>query len=94
MKNHKVRVGKEYIFDPVMIDVIDGKTGLKKGQIVKVINLPGCPKANTMNHCYVEYKGNFVGMVCCNSLKEISEVVKEINNELLKSLNIYVCTIK
>jgi len=94
MKNHKVRVGTEYIYEPVLIDLCDGKTGLKKGQIVKVINLPGCPKANTMNHCHVSYKGKFVGMVCCNSLRTIKEVTKEINDELLKSLNIYVCTIK
>jgi hypothetical protein len=66
----KVRVGTKYLFDPNMMDMIDGKTTLKKGDIVKVINVHGCPKANTMGQCYVGHPdtGDFIGMVACNSL--------------------------
>jgi hypothetical protein len=42
---------------------------LKEGDIVKVVNLRGCPKANTMNHCHIATEsGQFAGLVCCNSL--------------------------
>jgi hypothetical protein len=66
----KVRVNQKLVFVPNMLDQIDGRTNLKKGDLVKVINLPGCPKANTMGHCYVGHPitGEFIGMVSCNSL--------------------------
>lgn len=71
----KVRVGAKYVYDPVLIDITDGRTNLKKGDVVKVINLPGCPKANTMGHCYVgdAATGKFIGMVCTNSLTPLKE---------------------
>lgn len=64
----KVRAGSEYYFDPVGIDRFDAKTTLKKGDKVKVVNLPGCPKANTMGHCHVTKDGEFAGLVHVNSL--------------------------
>lgn len=66
----RVRVGFRYIYDPVLIDIVDGRTNLQTGDVVRVINLPGCPKANTMGHCYVGdvETGQFIGMVCTNSL--------------------------
>ena len=66
----KVRVNAVYQYDPCMMDMLDGRTGLKKGDTVKVINLPGCPKANTMGQCYVGTvpEGKFIGMVCTGSL--------------------------
>lgn len=67
----KVRVGKQYIFDPVMMDVCDPKTTLTKGNVVTVVNLRGCPPANTMGHCHVNFIGKFAGLVHCNSLKPI-----------------------
>jgi hypothetical protein len=45
--------------------------GLVKGDIVKVVNLYGCPKANTMGQCHVENNGVFMGMVNTNSLEKI-----------------------
>ena len=67
----KVRVGATYIFDPVFFDVLypPANIALVKGDLVKVINLPGAPKANTMGMCYVAKDGVFAGMVMTNSLK-------------------------
>ncbi len=66
----KVRAGKKYVFDPVPMDVFDAKTTLKKGDVVTVVKLAGCPPPNTMNHCHVEDEnGTFRGLVCCNSLQ-------------------------
>ena len=70
----KVRVNSIYTYNPVPIDKINPSFGvtdgiLKAGDKVKVVNKHGCPKANTMNHCYVNtIDGQFAGMVCCNSL--------------------------
>lgn len=65
----KVRKGGLYIYDPNLLDLIDGRTNLKKGEKVRVIHPHGCPKPNTMNHCHVErLNGEFVGLVSCNSL--------------------------
>ncbi len=69
----RVRVNTEYIFYPNMLDRIDGRTSLVPGDIVKVVNLPGCPKANTMGHAHVEYRGKFVGLVHTNSLHKMSD---------------------
>lgn len=67
----RVRVGSIYIYKPVPLDKIDAKVSCKEGDRVRVINLPGAPKANTMNHCYIEtLEGQFLGMVCCNSLEK------------------------
>ena len=68
----KVRVGSIYIFNPVAIDRFDPTTDLKYGEHVKVVNKYGCPKANTMGHCYVNrLNGKFAGLVHCNSLVKI-----------------------
>jgi hypothetical protein len=71
----RVRVGSLYVYVPVMLDIIDGRTELENGDVVKVINMPGCTLANTMGHCYVNVvksrylaPGQFAGLVCCNSL--------------------------
>jgi hypothetical protein len=67
----RVRVNSIYVYNPVPLDLIDGKVSCNKGDKVRVINLPGAPKANTMNHCYIEsLEGTFLGMVCCNSLEK------------------------
>lgn len=70
--NKKVRVGSKYRFEPVIMDAcMPVNQGLKRGDIVKVINKYGCPKANTMGQCYVEKDGVFMGMVCTNSLEKV-----------------------
>lgn len=40
------------------------------GDIVRVVNLPGCPRAGTMGMCYVQHPDSkvFLGLVCVNSL--------------------------
>ncbi len=74
-----VRVNAKYIYYPTLIDQA---VKIAPGTLVKVINLPGSPKANTMGHCYVADAdtGEFLAMVCTNSLvkpytrKEISDI--------------------
>ena len=52
----------------------DGRTNLQDGQMVRVVNLYGCPKANTMGHCHVQdMNGRFAGLVHCNSLHTITD---------------------
>jgi hypothetical protein len=74
----QVRVGKEYAYNPAPLDSIDPPFGvtqgnLKTGDTVRVVNLPGCPKAGTMGHCHIENpSGNFLGLVCVDSLDNIS----------------------
>jgi len=68
----KVRANSFYRFDPVPMDAIrPAHQGLVRGDIVKVVNLYGCPKANTMGQCHVEKDGVFMGMVSTNSLEKI-----------------------
>jgi hypothetical protein len=51
----KVRVNSLYTFDPCLWDQLfpTGRAP-KPGSRVKVVNKFGCPKANTMGHCYIE----------------------------------------
>jgi len=53
--SNKVRVNGLYYFDPVLFDRINGDSTkkFKRGDRVRVINLHGCPPANTMGMCYV-----------------------------------------
>lgn len=65
-----VRVGSIYTFHPCMVDIIHCITDLRPGARVRVVNLPGAPKANTMGQCYVAdpETGQFIGMVSTSSL--------------------------
>ncbi len=51
----KVNANCLYYYNPCILDQIDACKGnqFKKGDRVRVINLPGCPKANTMGQCYI-----------------------------------------
>ena len=71
----KVRVNQVLVYHPTAMDRIDGKTGLNSGDVVKVINVRGCPPANTMGHCYVGDRttGKFIGMVSTNSLYTVKD---------------------
>ena len=71
--NNKVRANQNYIFYPNGLDRIDGRTNLVPGSIVRVVNLPGCPRANTMGHAHVEYNGKFAGLVHTNSLHSLAD---------------------
>lgn len=69
MRNH-VRVNSVYRYQPVLIDKINEPYDVREGDLVRVVNLPGCPKANTMGHCHVLHlDGRFAGLVCTNSLQ-------------------------
>jgi hypothetical protein len=78
MRLRKVRVGSPYIYDPVLWDVIDSKTSLKRGEKVRVIKSPiGAPPCGTMGHCYVgdPVTRKFIGLVHVNSLTPEREYV-------------------
>ena len=65
----RVRVGSTYVYKPVAIDQYDKRNDAGEGQHVRVINMPGCPRANTMGHCHIEsLDGEFLGMVHVASL--------------------------
>lgn len=71
---NRVRVNMLYRFEPVMIDALHPPVDCEPGQIVRVVNLPGCPRANTMGHCHVAHLGGqFAGLVCVNSLQVLTE---------------------
>ena len=69
----RVQSNREYIYYPNLLDRIDGRTNLVAGSIVRVVNLPGCPKANTMHHAHVQFDGEFAGLVHVNSLHPLSD---------------------
>lgn len=61
----RVRANAVYTYRPNGLDQWDARTDLKPGEKVRVVNLYGCPKANTMGHCHVNrLDGNFAGLVC------------------------------
>ena len=71
----KVRVGRRYKYIPCFFDKIFACSGniLQENEIVQVVNLPGCPPANTMNQCYVKRAGSneqFCCMVSTASLEK------------------------
>ena len=81
----KVRVNSLYVYHPCMLDVVDGRTGLKSGAVVRVINLPGCPRANTMGHCYVGDPNNgdkFIGMVATSSLHSKADYIAYLRGKI------------
>jgi hypothetical protein len=66
----RVRVNSLYVYDPVPLDLIHRCAHAKKGDTVRVINLRGAPKANTMGQCHIQsVDGEFLGMVSTNSLQ-------------------------
>ena len=73
MKRKRVRAGSLYVYRPNLFDVINPPFGAVPNDIVRVVNLPGCPKANTMGMCHIQAQElpgvwRFAGMVCCASL--------------------------
>ena len=71
----KVRANAVYIYNPAGMDLWDARTDLKEGDQVRVINLPGCPRANVMGHCHVAdpETGRFIGLVLTSSLDSVQE---------------------
>lgn len=68
---NRVVVGRSYTYDPVFFDRMSPPFGAEPGDVVKVVNLPGCPKAGVMGMCHISKDGEFAGMVCTNSLEPI-----------------------
>lgn len=70
----KVRVNSNYRYIASGWDRIRpvSNNSLSDGDIVKVINLPGAPPANTMGQCYVAdpATGKFICMVSTSSLEK------------------------
>jgi len=68
----RVKVNKVYRYDPVFLDVINPPYNIKAGDLVRVKNLPGCPRAGTMGMCHVVHlDGRFAGLVCVGSLEKV-----------------------
>jgi hypothetical protein len=83
----RVQANRQYIYYPNLLDKIDGRTKLVPGSIVTVVNMHGCPRANTMQHAHVEYDGRFAGLVHTNSLysmKDSQLVIDAIKRDLVK----------
>ena len=72
MKLNKVRVNALYVYIPVALDEYDPRSDAVYGQLVRVTNQHGVPKANIMGHCHIEDAGTgkFLGMVHVNSLRK------------------------
>ena len=71
----RVRAGSVYVYNPAGADLWDARTDLKEGDHVRVVNLPGCPRANVMGHCHVAHPetGRFIGLVLTSSLDSVQE---------------------
>jgi hypothetical protein len=66
----RVRVGRLYRYKPVLLDRAHPPYNVREGDIVRVVNLPGCPKAGTMGHCHVEHlNGDLQGSSAAIHLK-------------------------
>ena len=82
MANKRVVVNRSYYYVPVLLDRIHppiavGMGRLAEGDVVRVVNLPGCPKANTMGHAHFDVNGGEFGGLCCtNSLLSKAEYVE------------------
>lgn len=67
----KVRAGSLYTYMPVPLDLCHVCSTAKAGETVRVVNKPGCPRANTMGHAHIESEDGhrFLGLVHTNSLR-------------------------
>ena len=74
MATHKVSVGRSYLF---YANLLDYEHKAHNGRQGVVINLHGCPPANTMGHCYVQFgeagSGERPLLVSTNSLYSMSD---------------------
>lgn len=88
----KVKAGTEYIYHPNLLDRIDGRTNLRSGDRVRVVNLQGAPKCNTMGHAHVEdLAGALIGLVHVNSLHTKAAYIAYLKAEIAKSVPIPSC---
>lgn len=89
----KVHAGQILYYHPNLLDLIDGRTGLKSGDVVRVVNLPSAPKCNTMGHAHVECPttGAFIGLVHVNSLHTKAAYIAYLKQEIAKRVPIPSC---
>jgi hypothetical protein len=85
----RVTAGREYFYFPNRLDVLDARTTLVPGSLVRVVNLPGCPRANTMQHAHVEFRGSFAGLVHTNSLHSLKDARCECGSAMIVNSCIY-----
>jgi hypothetical protein len=68
----RVKHLRKYRYMPVMFDKFYSKNTPETGQIVVKTQPHGCPRNGTMGMCYVaDLEGQFIGMVCVNSLQAV-----------------------
>lgn len=68
----RVTVGRTYQFSREGFDCLWSHCDAQEGQVVRVVNLPGAPRANTMGHCHIEtVRGEFLGMCDVRSLHSV-----------------------
>jgi hypothetical protein len=83
MTRRKVRAGQTFIFCPVMLDKLHPPHYVREGDTVRVVNLRGCPRANTMGHAHVQHlDGTFAGLVCTNSLLSRAEYMEYVRRRI------------
>jgi hypothetical protein len=72
----RVKVNSLYRFEPVLMD--RDTRNVETNDIVRVINLYGCPPANTMGQAYIQHLGGeFIQMVCTGSLVPLTATEKK-----------------
>lgn len=67
----RVRLHSVYTFQPDIVDrLMPQHYSARAGQRVRVVQLPGAPRPNTMGHCHIAdaVSGEFLGMVSVWSL--------------------------
>lgn len=68
----RVRAGSLYTYQPAgLLDRCSPASSAVAGQQVRVVNLYGCPPANTMGHAHIEdpVTGKLLGLVSVHSLQ-------------------------
>jgi len=72
----RVKTNSLYKYSPNLLDAFHpcSNNSLTDGQVVRVVNLPSAPKANTMGQCYVAepVTRKFICMVSTSSLSPMT----------------------
>jgi len=71
IKFKRVHTGRLYRYKPVPLDVFDPKSAARPGQRVRVVVREDSPPPGTWGHTPIaDLDGNFIGLVCVNSLDD------------------------
>ncbi len=73
----KVSAGRTYVFHCAGFDLCWSHADVRQGQLVRVVNLPSAPRANTMGQCHIAdlSTGKLLGMVDTRSLSRAPRTV-------------------